>query len=326
MRIDRSKLQLFFMNNIIWVLCIAIFIAFSFVVERGWFALDNLEFIMYTSSFVGFLVLGEALVLINGNLDLSLAQNAGLSASVIALLSAVWGINLPGWSWIIIIVLIGAGLGAINGLFVGKFGMNAFLVTLGTFLVYDWATLLIHRGPITGLPEAFLQPGTYEIAGFHVSILILLAAIGLLYFVLTRTRLGSNIYSVGGKVESARNMGINIGKNYFIVFTIAGALAGISGLIYVGYLQAVTSTIAEGQIFMAFAGAIIGGVSLKGGRGGVVGAFGGILLLGIIEAGFTYIRIEPALRGVLNGIVLLIAIGINRVRERVRDEILMEGS
>jgi ribose/xylose/arabinose/galactoside ABC-type transport system permease subunit len=118
-------------------------------------------------------------------------------------------------------------------------------------------------------------------------------------------------------------LGISVENTNFWIFTISGALAGISGLLYVGYLKCIPSTIADGAIFLAFAGAIMGGVSLQGGRGSIIGALGGVILMGIIDAGCTMTAMEPALRGVLNGFILLIAILINRTRGSLRDRILM---
>jgi len=144
-----------------------------------------------------------------------------------------------------------------------------------------------------------------------------------LYFILDHTRFGSHIRAIGGNSDAANMLGINVGNTHFWIFTIAGALAGVAGLLYTGYLKCIPSTIAEGDIFLAFAGAIIGGVSLRGGRGSAIGALGGVLLMGVINAGCTMTAMEPALRGVLNGFILLTAILINKTRANLRDRILM---
>ena len=118
-------------------------------------------------------------------------------------------------------------------------------------------------------------------------------------------------------------MGVNVGRVFLIVFTITGALAGLSGLLYTGYIGSVTSLVAQGNIFNAFAGAIIGGVSLKGGKGSIIGALGGIIMMGILDAGLTMFNVDPSIRGILMGVVLGVAIYINITVENLRDKILM---
>ncbi len=270
---------------------------------------------------LGFLALGEAIVLITGNLDLSLAQNAGLSVMVggSLLLYNDW---MSGWLGIVIVLTVATVLGMINGLMVGGFGLNAFLATLVTYITFDWATFLIRRASIVALPDSFFITNS-SIGGVHLAIPIFIIAAIVLHLVLTRTRFGIHIYSVGGNPETTKMMGINTSSTQFWAFTIAGTLAGVSGLLFVGYASTVSTTIAQGEIFNAFAAAIIGGISLKGGRGKILGALGGVILLGILDTGLTMLAVSPEIRGILTGIVLFAAIVINLVMESLRDKILM---
>jgi len=323
LNMDWKKIKLHLVNNLIWVIIVGLFLFFALLIPRGWLGLRNIEFILYVGSMIGFLVIGESLVLLSGNMDLSLAQNAGLSAMIVGYLSAAVFEGAPGWVWIMGVIIVGAILGSVNGFLIGKLRMNAFLATLGTFLAFNYATFLISRGTVVGLPKALILPGSLSFSGFHMAILIFFAVAVLVHFLLRYTRFGANVYSVGGDPEASRKMGINIGNTYFWVFTLAGALAGLSALIFIGYLGCVPSTMADGMIFMAFAGAVMGGISLRGGRGGIIGAIGGVILFGIIEAGLTMINIDPALRGIFSGVVLIVAIMINRMRERIIDKLLM---
>lgn len=319
----REEIQLALIDNIVWVINVGLYILFIILIPKGFISLHNIEFILYTSSMIGFLVLGETLILITGNMDLSLAQNAGLSAMVGGFLTGVLFPGLPGWIGILIVILTGASLGLINGLLVGKVGYNAFLATLATYISFDWATAWIRRGAIVNLPKSFLAPGDMKIGGIHIAIFIFLFIAILLHLFLRRTEHGLNIYATGGNPDTTRMMGINVGSVLLWVFTLAGGLAGISGLLYSGYVGAVTSTLASGKIFNAFAGAIIGGISLRGGRGSILGALGGVFLLGILDAGLTMLNVSPEIRGVLTGIVLLAAILINMITTKMRDKILM---
>lgn len=319
----KTRIQLFLIDNLVWLINIGLYVFFAVLNPQGFITWHNVEFILYTSSMIGFLVFAEALVLTTGNMDLSLAQNAGLSAMVGGFLVGVLFTGLPGWVGILVVVAFGALLGALNGILIGKVGYNAFLGTLATYLIFDWSTSWLRRGAIVGLPDSFLAPGATEVGGIHIAIFIFLGAVVLLHFLLRKTKFGLQIYATGGNPDTTEMMGVEVGNILFGVFTIAGALAGMSGLLYVGYVTAVTSTIAEGTIFNAFAGAIIGGISLRGGRGSITGAMGGVVLLGILEAGLTMLNVAPSVRGVLTGIVLLVAIFINMTVSRLRDRILM---
>ena len=320
--VNLERIKLALVDHMIWLIIAAVFIFFSCSIPN-FLTLRNILFLMYVASPLGLLVFGEAVSLLSGNMDLSLSENAGFTAMLVGVILVDWAPWLPGWTGIILMALVGAGLGAVNGFFVGKVKINPFLVTLSTFLIYDWMTYYLRRGAIVRVPKALLVPGGGKVGGIFIAIFILIGMAIFLYFILDHTRFGSHIRAIGGNSNAASMLGINVGNTNFWVFTISGALAGIAGLLYVGYLKCIPSTIAEGAIFLAFAGAIIGGVSLTGGRGSVIGALGGVLLMGVIDAGCTMTAMDPALRGVLNGLILLIAILINKTRANLRDRILM---
>jgi len=318
--VERIKLAL--VDYMIWLIIAGAFIFFSCTIPR-FLTFKNVLFILYVAAPLGLLVFGEAVCLLGGNMDLSLSENAGFTAMIVGVMLVDWAPWLPGWTGIILMALVGAGLGAVNGFFVGKVKLNPFLVTLSTFLIYNWMTYYLRRGAIIKMPGALLIPGGGRIGGVFIAIPILIGMAIFLYFILDHTRFGSHIRAIGGNSDAANMLGINVGNTHFWIFTIAGALAGVAGLLYTGYLKCIPSTIAEGDIFLAFAGAIIGGVSLRGGRGSAIGALGGVLLMGVINAGCTMTAMEPALRGVLNGFILLAAILINKTRANLRDRILM---
>lgn len=318
--VERIKLAL--VDYMIWLIIAGAFIFFSCTIPR-FLTFKNVLFILYVAAPLGLLVFGEAVCLLGGNMDLSLSENAGFTAMIVGVMLVDWAPWLPGWTGIILMALVGAGLGAVNGFFVGKVKLNPFLVTLSTFLIYNWMTYYLRRGAIIKMPGALLIPGGGRIGGVFIAIPILIGMAIFLYFILDHTRFGSHIRAIGGNSDAANMLGINVGNTHFWIFTIAGALAGVAGLLYTGYLKCIPSTIAEGDIFLAFAGAIIGGVSLRGGRGSAIGALGGVLLMGVINAGCTMTAMEPALRGVLNGFILLTAILINKTRANLRDRILM---
>jgi len=320
--INSQKIKLALVENMIWIIILGVFIIFSLTIPN-FFTIKNILFILYAASPLGLIVFGEAIALLSGNMDLSLSENAGLTAMLVGIILVDWAPWLPGWVGIILMVLIGALLGSINGFFIGKLKINPFLITLSTFLIFNWFTYYLRRGAIVKFPDDLLVLGGGKTGGIFNAIFVLVGIMIMLYIILDHTRFGSHIRAIGGNSEASEMLGISVENTNFWIFTITGALAGISGLLYVGYLKCIPSTIADGAIFLAFAGAIIGGVSLKGGRGSIIGALGGVILMGIIEAGCTMTAMDPALRGVLNGFILLIAILINRTRGNLRDRILI---
>jgi ribose/xylose/arabinose/galactoside ABC-type transport system permease subunit len=320
--INSEKIKLGLVEHLIWLIILGVFIVFSLTIPH-FFTIRNILFILYAASPLGFLVFGEAIALLSGNMDLSLSENAGLTAMLVGVILVDWAPWLPGWVGIILMVLVGALLGAVNGFFVGKMKINPFLITLSTFIMFNWSTYYLRQGAIVKVPAALLVLGGGKTGGIFNSIFVLVGMVFILYILLEHTRFGSHIKAIGGNSEASGMLGISVENTNFWIFTISGALAGISGLLYVGYLKCIPSTIADGAIFLAFAGAIMGGVSLQGGRGSIIGALGGLILMGIIDAGCTMTAMEPALRGVLNGFILLIAILINRARGSLRDRILM---
>ena len=324
-KLNYKKFMLLLIEHLIWVLIVFVFLLFSLFI-RNFFTLRNLHYILYMASLLGLLVFAQSITLLSGNMDLSISQNAGLSAILVGVIMVDWMPWLPGWTGIIMILAIGGLLGAFNGFFVGKLKINPFLVTLSTYLMFNWLTYFIRKGAIVDVPPALIFLGGGKIGEIYIAIFVLIALCTFLYFVLDHTRFGSYIRAVGGNADSAEMLGIKTGKIKFWVFTIGGLLAGGAGLIYIGYLKTIPSTIAEGDIlFLAFAGSIIGGVSMSGGRGSIFGALGGIILIALIQAGTTMTAMDPTLRGFLNGVILLIAILINKSREMLRDKLLMSG-
>jgi len=318
--INSEKIKLALVEHMIWVITIGVFIIFSLTIPN-FFTIKNILFLLYAASPLGLLVFGEAIALLSGNMDLSLSENAGLTAMLVGLILVDWAPWLPGWVGIILMVLIGALLGSINGFLMSKLKVSSFLITLPTYLIFDWMTFYLRRQAIANVPDALLVLGGGKIGGIFNSIFVLAGVVIVLYIILNHTRFGSHIRAVGGNSDASRMLGINVGNIYFWIFTFNGALAGISGLLYVGYLKCIPSTIAQGAIFLAFAGSIIGGI--EGGRGSIIGALGGLILMGIIDAGCTMTAMDPALRQVLNGVILFIAILINITRGNLRDRILM---
>ena len=155
-------------------------------------------------------------------MDLSLSENAGLTAMLVGVILVDWAPWLPGWVGIILMVLVGALLGAVNGFFVGKMKINPFLITLSTFIMFNWSTYYLSREVIVKVPAAsFLVLGGGKIGGIFNSIFVLVGMVFILYITLEHTRFGSHIKAIGGNSEASGMLGISVENTNFWIFTIS---------------------------------------------------------------------------------------------------------
>lgn len=306
------------LENIIWPILIVVYVVFIFLKPGAMLSQDMVINIVYASIPLGFIVLAEALVLLNGNFDLSVGQIAGLAAAVGAVV-ATKGLVPP---ILTPLVPIGVGVlcGSLNGFLVGRMGLNAFLATLGTFLAFDGVQLLVRHTVIFEFPPFYTTLGGY----YPVSIATFVLVLFILHFVLYRTKFGYHYLAVGSTPRAAGMLGLSIPRFYFYSFVFSGALSGAAGLFWTGYTGAYGPLLAEGTVFMAFAAAVLGGISLTGGRGKILNVFGGMILLGTISSGLTVLAISPYVRRTLFGSLVVVAIIIDSLRTRVRESIMRE--
>lgn len=326
---SRTRTLLKVLDNLIWPILLVAFIAFSVALPGIFTSANNVNFLLYQSAGLGAIALAESVALISGNFDLSVGSIAGFSAMATALILTDWAPALPGVSGYAIIVLIGATLGLINGVFIAKYGVNPFLQTLSTLIIFEGGILVLSTQSIFGIPDSYLWLGAERLTlpGIDIpyaTFFLILLFVGL-WFVLTKTRFGRAIYAVGGDEGSAAEAGINTDFVVIAVYVISGALAATGGLLLTGFNSAVTPTMGTNTLFPAFTAAVIGGISLYGGRGNVFNALGGVLLLTVIQAGLVMLAFGPELITMINGLVLLSAIllytGVEQIRERLLSDL-----
>jgi len=318
LEVTTQKIELFIIENICWFMIAFFFIAFA-VAKPAMINPDFIIFMIYSAIPLGFLVLAQTIVIINGNLDLSCAAITGFVGTVAGLF-LMSNRAFPPYLSILVPICLGIVCGALNGFLIGPLGFNPFLVTLATQLVFLGGRFLFYKSTISGkdLPGVYLLLGGNSILAIASFIVILLS----LWFFLNHTHYGIHLYACGANPDTSFMMGISLKKYRFFAFTLSGLFAGLSALYYSGYDNAVPITMANESLFPSFAGAVMGGVSLGGGRGSVVNAFAGTLLLAVIEGGLTLYGISPTEREVAYGLLVILAIVVNKARESVRDKIL----
>ncbi|MGW6529067.1 ABC transporter permease [Streptomyces venezuelae] len=285
----------------------------SFLTER------NLVSILGASAALAMVVLAESLVLITGKFDLSLESVVGIAPAVGALLvlpaaQAGFGTDLPAAVGILAVVLVGAAIGAFNGVLVVKLKLNAFIVTLAMLIVLRGLLVGATEGKtLFGMPDAFYTLATTTFLSIPMSVWLAGAAFGIAGFVLKYHRVGRALYAIGGNPDAARAAGIRVDRVMLGVFVVAGALAAVGGLMQTGYVGAINANQGQNMIFTVFAAAVIGGISLDGGKGTMFGALTGLLLLGVVQNLLTLAQVPSFWIQAIYGGIILVALMIARV-------------
>jgi ribose/xylose/arabinose/galactoside ABC-type transport system permease subunit len=322
-----KKFELFLLDNMIWFINLVLVIIFVSI-EPGLLTPKNLISMIYSVSMLGLLVFAQAIVLISGNFDLSVGAIAGISMTVVAVIHEFGAPGTPWYVLLLIMLVIGAGVGLYNGFFISVLKINPFLQTLGTYTFFYGFMLIIGKRTLFKIPPQLVIPGGGKFGNtiLPVAVVILIVISVLVHILLAKTSMGRKIYAVGSNREAARACGISVERTLIWVFVLSGLLSAVGGLLYAGYMNCVTMDLARPDLFLTFAGAIIGGVALDGGRGKVSGIFGGILLLGIMQIGLTILKTPATWRETMNGIVLIAAILLNTYQTKLKGYVLAKSA
>jgi rhamnose transport system permease protein len=279
---------------------------------------DNLAGVFSDTAFLIILALGEMTVILTRAIDLSVAANLALTGMLVAMLSTV-APDLPGVVYLVLGLLIGLGLGAVNGLLVWRGGIPSIVVTLGTLSIYRGLIFPLRNGAWVNSNEMgppFLGfPRTTLLGLDLISWAAIVLAIGT-WFLLAQTRFGRNLYAAGGNPRAAVYTGIDPGKQMFVAFCISGALAGLTGYLWVSRYAVAYVDTAAGFELQVIAAAVIGGTSIAGGIGSVVGCVLGALFLGVVKNALPVLGISPFWQMGISGIVIVVAVVLNARGER----------
>ncbi len=257
------------------------------------------------------LALGEFFAILLGYIDLSVSAACGLSGMVAAIAMVKFG--APWVVACIIGVLTGTLIGFLNGFMINKTGLHPFIITLGTQTIYFGIMLVISGSAnVFGFPagfSAFMGQTLFGVVPV-IAIFAFVAAI-ILWFVTTKTKVGRNLYALGGNREAAWYSGINIHLHQMIAYMISGTCAGLAGIVLLGRLNAAAPTAGTGYETYAIAATIIGGTSFFGGVGKIGGVVIGGLIIGIINYGMTVLMIDSSVQKIVMGALIIIAVTID---------------
>jgi simple sugar transport system permease protein len=291
------------------------------LVSPAFLTVTNIAGIGQQISALGVVVVGESLILMIGGMDLSLEATYGLAPMVAAWLilpvSAFGsGLQLSPYLGLVILLAVGAGIGLVNGVLIVKGRLNGFIVTLGmTIVIAGLQNGIVKAQTLFNLPQAFGYLGSAYLGQVPVSFLVTAAIFILVGLFLRYHRIGRAIYAVGGNPAAARAAGIKVERIKIGCYVAGGLLAAVGGLMEAGRVSAVTGQqgYGEGIIFSVFAAAVIGGVSLRGGRGNMIGAASGVILLGLVQDILDLANVSNYWIEAIDGAVILFALFLARV-------------
>ncbi|MEU8412187.1 ABC transporter permease [Amycolatopsis japonica] len=274
--------------------------------------------ILSASAALSMVVLGESLVLLTGKFDLSLESTMGMAPALGAMLvipvaSSGFGTEIPGFAGILAVLVAGAAVGFVNGFLIVKLKLNAFIVTLAMLTVLRGTQIGSTQGKtLFDQLDVFTALATTTFIGLPMSVWLAAALFAAFGLGLRYHRIGRSLYAIGGNREAARAAGIRVDRISWGVFVVAGVLAALGGLAYTGYVGALGADQGDGLILQVFAAAVIGGVSLDGGKGTLVGALTGVLLLQTVTNLLQVAQVPPEWLKAIYGVIILVALIISR--------------
>lgn len=292
---------------------IALFVFLS-IASPYFLSATNLAAVVRQTAVINIMALGMTLVIVSGGIDLSVGAILAFAGTIGTMALAA---GMPLGVGLLIGVLCGFAWGFVNGLLTTTLQMPPFIVTLGTLGIVRGLTLIISGGlPVVGMPREFAFLGEGSIGGVPFVLLVLLACSVVTYFILHSTKLGRYTYAIGSNKDAAIYAGIPVAGYTIAVYAISGMLTGISGMIEASRLMTGQPTAGQGYELQVIAAVVIGGGSLTGGEGSVVGTLIGAFIMGLLSNGSDLLGINPYVQQAIIGAVIIVAVALDEARKR----------
>ena len=328
-KVNKEKVTNFLVNYALYIV-LAAMIVFFIIKEPSFLSIANFTKILSQASTRGILALGVAGLIVLQGTDLSAGRILGLTAIVSSSLlqSTTYAARmypnlrpLPLILPLLAAITIGGIFGAINGFGVAKLKVHAFIITLGTQLIaYGISCLYIDRPPLGAQPVANLDErytnfvnGAFKLGPVEIPYLIIYLAIVsiIIWFIWNKTKLGKNMFAIGGNPEAAAVSGVNLAKNIMIIFIISGILYGVAGFLEAGRAGSTTTATGLNYELDAIASCVVGGVSFTGGVGTIPGVLIGAVLLQVINYGLNFIGVNAYWQFIIRGLIIIVAVSLD---------------
>lgn len=286
----------------------------------------NLLTIFNDTSILMMLALGQMVVILTRSIDLSMAANLALTGMIVAMTNAAFpGVPIP--LLMVMALGIGAGLGAFNGVLVWKLDIPPIVVTLGTLTIFRGLVFVVSGGAWVNAAQMspdFINLQRTVLLGLPLLSWFAILTAVLFWLMMTRTSLGRSFYAIGVNPTASVYTGIDVGRTKFYAFVIAGAVAGLCGYLWISRYVIASVEVASGYELTIIAACVIGGVSIAGGIGTVVGVLMGALFLGIINNALPVINISPFWQMAISGAAILLAVVLNARGERRKGRVILK--
>ena len=256
------------------------------------------------------IAVGMCFVILTGGIDLSVGSTLAITGAVAATLAQK---NINVFAILIAVLIIGALIGWFNGIIVAKGKIQAFIVTLATMTVFRGITYVYTDGtPISGLGTDFTVIGNGTLAGIPLPVIIIILVVLVAWYVLSQTRYGRYVYAVGGNEDSARLSGINTDKIKTLVYVLCGATAALSAVVVTSRIGSASPNAGTGFELDAIAAVVLGGTSLSGGEGSVIGTIIGAMIICVLNNGLNLMNVSPFYQLIVKGFVILLAVMLDK--------------
>jgi len=296
------------------VVVLAIFVAITALVQHRFLNVANIQFVLVDTTVFALLAVGETMVVLSRNVDLSIGSVVGLSAY---LSTSLFG-DHPGIP-IVVAFLAGLGIGlacgVANGIMVAAGQVPSLVVTLATLYIIRGIVILIVGGKevvAASLPGAFLEIPKATVGGIPVVAIVIAAVVGIAAYYLRTFRSGRDLYAIGSNPPAARLAGIPVRRRVFTAFAVSGAIAGLAGVLWGAQYGTINSSAGTGYELQVVSAVVVGGVAIFGGSGGVIGAALGALLLATISSALYVLGISPFWDQAIWGLLLIVAIAMDK--------------
>lgn len=278
----------------------------------------NLQSLIRDLAFIGMIGIAQSLLLLIGELDLSVGKIASLCGILAGMMMVNYGIN-P-WLALALALLLGLVFGCINGLIITKLRLNSMVATIGMQGVYGGINLVLTKGKaITGIPEDIYILGKGNLGPVPFPFVFCIGVLILILFMVKKTKTGRYIYAIGNSREAAKILGIKVDKIRVMIYAIVGLISSLAGILYVARLGSSQSAIGENWPMNSIAASVIGGVSLTGGIGNPAGALIGAAIISIIQNMIVLFGVNVYWQSAVSGIVVVIAISFSSISEIMRE-------
>ncbi|WP_327089706.1 ABC transporter permease [Nonomuraea sp. NBC_01738] len=281
---------------------------------REFLTLETVVGIQQRSAALGIVAVGQTLAILAGSLDLSVAYLISLVTLVAA---EIMETGSPVTA-VVVALVVSALVGLVNGVVITKLKVHAFIATLGVGLVIKGVLDHLYDGPAGKVPESFQHLGYDRVGPIPVSAMLWAGVAVAMWFLLAKTRMGYRVYAVGGDVEVARLSGVRTDRVVIITHVLCSLCAGVAGLLLASKLGAGLPTVGTdgGYDLESIAAVVLGGTALAGGRGGIGGTIGGVLLLAVLDSVFNQLEVNSFFKDVVRGVVIVAAVAVYARRRK----------